>query len=67
MRLFAVLFSILTGLLLLSTLICGLWIRAQKDPVDPSSVQFHTTIAIASVVCCTIILIAFALTFAKTA
>jgi hypothetical protein len=44
--------SALTGLLLLSTLICGLWIRNAGDQVtDPaSSIAFHSNIAIATTV-----------------
>lgn len=34
-----------TGLLIFSTLICGLWIKAQPK-IDPSSVSFHLGIAL---------------------
>ena len=41
--------SIITGFLLLSTMICGLWIKGNKV-TDASSLNFHTTIGIWSVV-----------------
>jgi hypothetical protein len=37
-------------LLMLSTLICGLWIRNNAEQVETSSIDFHMTIGIASVV-----------------
>jgi hypothetical protein len=37
-------------LLLLSTLICGLWIRNNAEQVEPSSIDFHMSIGIATVV-----------------
>jgi hypothetical protein len=39
--------AILTGLLLFSTVVCGLWLRAHQ-PVDPSSLQFHMVIGLAT-------------------
>ncbi len=41
--------SILTVLMLASTVICGLWLKFHQ-PVDPSSLQFHLMIALASLV-----------------
>ena len=41
--------AILTGLMLASTVMCGLWLRAHQ-PVDPSSMLFHLAIALASTV-----------------
>lgn len=49
MKTFMLIFSSITVLMLLSTMICGLWMRAQKE-VDPSSIAFHSTIAVASVI-----------------
>ncbi len=37
--------DLVTGLLIFSTLICGLWIKAQPE-LDPSSVNFHLGIAL---------------------
>lgn len=37
--------DVVTGLLIFSTLICGLWIKAQPE-LDPSSVTFHLGIAL---------------------
>jgi len=37
-----------SGLLLLSTLICGLWLRSHGVPAE--SVQFHVNIAILAVI-----------------
>ena len=42
--------TIITVLVAASTLICGLWIRA-NNVTDPSSIDFHKTIGIATVVC----------------
>lgn len=41
--------SIITGLLLLTTMICGLWIR-ENNITDASSLEFHVTSGIASVI-----------------
>ena len=38
------------ALLLVSTAICGLWIRGQGAAVDPSSIGFHMTIGLVTVV-----------------
>jgi len=45
--------AILTVLVVVSTMICGLWISA-NNVTDPSSIHFHKTIGIASVICCII-------------
>lgn len=44
--------SVVTGLLWLSTMICGLWIRSQNltGPERASSLSFHTAIGMVSVV-----------------
>lgn len=49
--------AILTGLLLFSTVVCGLWLRSHQ-PVDPSSLQFHMIagLATAAVTAATLIL-----------
>jgi 3-deoxy-D-manno-octulosonic acid (KDO) 8-phosphate synthase len=55
-------YGIASGLaivMILSTLICGLWIKTHPDP---SSAQFHGTLAIAT---CIITLIALILGFIK--
>jgi ABC-type Na+ efflux pump permease subunit len=41
--------AIITALLMLSTMICGLWIRA-NNITDPSSFNFHVNCGIAAVV-----------------
>ncbi|SHJ28029.1 hypothetical protein SAMN02745975_01700 [Geosporobacter subterraneus DSM 17957] len=48
MKIFSLIIAIVSGLLLSSTLICGLWIRANKV-TDVSSLNFHMSIGIASV------------------
>ncbi len=48
MRTLTLILGVLAGLLLVSTLICGLWMRAQAV-VDPSSVSFHMMIGVAAV------------------
>jgi hypothetical protein len=45
MKTAVVILDVVTGLLIFSTLICGLWIKAQPE-VDPSSVSFHLGIAL---------------------
>ena len=42
--------AIITVLVGLSTMVCGLWIKANQV-TDPSSLDFHRTIGIATVVC----------------
>lgn len=44
MRTTIVALDVVTVLLILSTVICGLWIKAQPQ-VDPSSIDFHRMIA----------------------
>jgi ABC-type Na+ efflux pump permease subunit len=48
-KVFSIGIAIVTGLLLLSTLICGLWIKANKV-TEASSLNFHMNIGIASVI-----------------
>ena len=45
--------SIITAIAVVSTMICGLWIRA-NNVTEPSSLDFHRTIGIVSVACCII-------------
>lgn len=45
----ALISSIATGLLMLNTMICGLWIKA-NDITDQGSLNFHVNSGIASVV-----------------
>lgn len=49
MKVISLIIAIITGLLLFSTLICGLWINANKV-TDPSSLKFHMNIGIASAI-----------------
>ena len=49
MKTVLVLFTVLSMLLLLSTLICGFWIKAQGPAVDKSSLAFHAGIAVISI------------------
>lgn len=49
MKAFSLIIAVISGLLLLSTLICGLWIRA-NGVTDLSSRNFHMNIGIASVI-----------------
>jgi len=64
MRTFAVILDVVTGFLLLSTIICGAWIKAQPA-VDAGSVRFHLAIGLltgASVVASLITMTAAAFT-----
>ena len=56
MRKLSILFSVITILLLLTAMICGLWMRGNPS-VEQSSVDFHMTFGIASFVCCCLSLI----------
>ncbi len=49
MKIVFVVISVITGFLLLSTMICGLWIKANNIK-DASSLNFHMNIGIASVI-----------------
>ena len=40
--------AILTGLLLFSTIVCGLWIRNSGELVEESSIIFHMVIGLAT-------------------
>lgn len=48
--------SIITTLLILTTMICGMWIKA-KNISDSSSLAFHMNFGIASVVFCFITMV----------
>jgi hypothetical protein len=50
MKAFRILMRIIAITLLVSTMICGLYLKGQSTPVDPSSIQFHMTIGIAGIV-----------------
>lgn len=49
MKVFSRIIAGITGLLLFSTLVCGLWIKA-NHVTEPSSFNFHMQIGIASVI-----------------
>ena len=48
MKTVVVLLDVVTGLLIFSTVVCGLWMKAQPE-VDPSSISFHMGIALLTV------------------
>lgn len=52
MKILAIIMSVLSGLFLLSVLICGLWIKTQKATlaVPQEAVNFHVNLGIATVV-----------------
>ena len=45
MKTVVVILDVVTGLLIFSTVVCGLWMKAQPE-IDPSSVSFHLGIAL---------------------
>jgi hypothetical protein len=49
MKTLIIILAVLTILLLLSTVICGLWIRNMGSLVEKSSLDFHLGIGLASV------------------
>jgi hypothetical protein len=57
MKTLIVVLAVVSILLLLSTLICGLWIRFSGNVVDKSSLDFHLWIAIGAVVASVVTLI----------
>ncbi|AET69304.1 hypothetical protein Desor_3850 [Desulfosporosinus orientis DSM 765] len=61
MKVVTMISSIITFLLLLSTMICGLWLKA-NNATDPSSFSFHMNCGIASVVFCFITIVLLAVT-----
>ncbi len=42
--------TITTGLLLFSTIICGLWLRSSSENLTVSSLNFHMMIGIATAI-----------------
>ena len=49
MKIATLISAIITALLMLSTMMCGLWIRA-NNITDPSSFDFHVNCGIAAVI-----------------
>jgi hypothetical protein len=49
MELLTTLLIVLTGLLLFSTTVCGLWMKFTNEVVEPSSKNFHVVIALLTV------------------
>lgn len=49
MKVFSIIIGIITAVFLFSTLVCGLWIRA-NNVTEESSLRFHMTVGIGSVV-----------------
>jgi hypothetical protein len=45
MKMVVIVLDIVTGLMIASTVICGLWMKAQPE-IDPSSIGFHMGIAL---------------------
>ena len=52
MKIIVIIMSILSGLLLLSVLICGFWIKTQKATLalTNESINFHANLGVSSVV-----------------
>lgn len=49
MKTVVIVLDVLTGLFLFSTVVCGLWMKAQAT-VDPGSIAFHQTIGLVTAV-----------------
>lgn len=60
MKLIMNLLSVLSIIGLLSTLICGIWMKQQAS-IDPSSIKFHMTLGSASIAITIIVLALFML------
>lgn len=54
MKAFAIVIAVVNFLLLFSVTTCAFWIRAQKA-VDPSSVDFHMKLGLATVIVSTVV------------
>lgn len=61
MKIIALIMGVLAALLLLSTAICGLWIKANQV-TEASSLQFHMTLGLIAVV---VSLVSFVLLFMR--
>ena len=48
MKTILVISAVLTGLLIFSTVVCGLWLRYSGEPVEQSSLNFHMLIGLAT-------------------
>ena len=48
MKTVMIILDVVTGLLIFSTVMCGLWMKSQPQ-VDPSSISFHLGIALLTV------------------
>lgn len=59
MRVFQIIMAVITAILMFSTTVCGLWIKSQGDNITDKtgSLQFHTTIGIATAISVAILLI----------
>jgi len=53
MKIIILISAIITMLVVLSTMICGLWIQA-NNLTDQSALDFHKTIGIVSAICCVV-------------
>lgn len=62
MRITTIISSIVTLLLLLSTMICGLWLKAG----NPGDMSFHVSCGIASVILCCITIVLLIITLRRT-
>lgn len=49
MKIFEISLIVISALLILSTLICGTWIRSAVEHQTPESIQFHFQIGVATV------------------
>lgn len=62
MKLITVICSVLTGISLLITMICGLWINS-NNITEPSSLNFHMTFGVISVILCFVSIVCLIITF----
>ena len=56
MKTLIIIFAVLTAVMLLFTIICGLWMRAQPE-VEASSINFHLGMALTTALCMAVTLI----------
>jgi len=57
MRLIEIIMIVITGILLFSTVVCGLWIRFSGQEVEVSSLNFHMILGILTAIATVITII----------
>jgi uncharacterized membrane protein YdcZ (DUF606 family) len=67
MKTLLVLLGVASGILMLSTVICGLWLRYSGKPIETSSLNFHLGIALLTVLVSVVTIVLAVANVARTA